>query len=373
MRVLITGANGFLAKNLRSYLELRGDIEILPHTRDSSREELRNFVEQADFIFHLAGSNRPLDENEFVVDNFELTEQIISILRELARQTPLLVTSSAQAELDNPYGRSKLAAEKAALAWRDESHAPVMIYRLPGVFGKWCRPNYNSVVATFCYNLTHGLPLQVSNPTHELTLVYVDDVVAQFESHLKVLPPQNGPVYFKVPRNFTLSLDELRQRLEAINEIRGSLVVPGTDDVLNKFLYATYISYLDTDQFAYDLDKSVDQRGWLAEFVKSESFGQVFVSKTKPGVSRGNHWHKTKIEKFLVVEGTAEITFRNKINEQDVICYRVNGDQARVLDIPVGYVHAITNIGDSDLLTIFWASEILDPNNPDTYFEAVAE
>lgn len=373
MRVLITGANGFIAKNLCSHLELRQGVEVLSQTRDTSDDELLGYVEQADFIFHLAGVNRPLDEDEFVSGNKGLTEQIIEALRKGNKRTPLLLTSSAQAELDNPYGRSKLAAEEAALAWRHESGADVAIYRLPGVFGKWCRPNYNSVVATFCYNLTHGLPLKVSNPEHLLNLVYIDDVVAEFGKHLEEFVPAHDGDFNEVPRQFSLTLGELRQRLESLHEIRESLVVPDTGDLLNKFLYATYISYFDTDQFAYDLNKSVDPRGWLAEFVKSETFGQIFISKTKPGISRGNHWHKTKIEKFLVVEGDAEITFRNKIDEQDVIRYRVNGDQARVLDIPVGYVHAITNVGETDLLTIFWASEILDKDNPDTFFEAVVE
>jgi len=373
MRVLLTGANGFIAKNLRSHLNLMEEVEVFEHTRATSNAELDNYVGNADFIFHLAGVNRPVEESEFAEGNTDLTERIVQSLRSSGKKTPLVLASSAQAELDNLYGRSKLAAEQLVLDWNKESGARISIYRLPGVFGKWCRPNYNSVVATFCYNLTHDLPLQVSDPAHRLTLAYIDDVVDDFAAQLHEQTSQREEAYCEVSRTFSLTLGELRDRLKALHAVRSTLVVPDTGDLLNKFLYATYISYLETDEFSYDLAKSVDSRGWLAEFVKSQHFGQIFISKTKPGISRGNHWHKTKIEKFLVVEGQAEITFRNKIDAQDVISYRVDGDQARVLDIPVGYVHAITNVGTTDLLTIFWASEILDKDHPDTFFEAVTE
>lgn len=373
MKVLITGANGFIAKNLRSHLELDDSFEILTLTREHSESELSELVGAADAIFHLAGVNRPESDDEFIAGNTELTERIIAALKESGSRAPLLVTSSAQATLDNPYGRSKLSAENAVLEWHESSGAPALIYRLPGVFGKWSRPNYNSVVATFCHNLAQGLPLEVSNPDHLLKLVYIDDVVAEFAGMLQTAPDLLDSGFHEVPRTFELTLAELKARLEAIHAIRSSLVVPDVGDLLNKFLYATYTSFLSEDAFAYELKKSTDARGWLSEFVKSEHFGQIFVSKTKPGISRGNHWHKTKIEKFLVVAGEGEISFRNKIDEQDIIRFRVSGDDARVLDIPVGYVHAITNVGESDLVTIFWASEILDPNNPDTFFEAVVE
>lgn len=375
MRVLITGAGGFIAKNLRSHFEIEGRVQVLTQTRETSDRELSELVQQADFIFHIAGVNRPETEKEFSLGNTALTESIIATLREHDLRTPLLLTSSTQAELDNPYGRSKASAEQAVIEWHEQTHAPVFIYRLPGVFGKWSRPNYNSVVATFCYNLAHGLPLRVSNPNHLLTLTYIDDVVAEFASLLETIPTSEAgsDVFCEISRTFSLTLGELRQRLEALHAIRDTLVVPDVGDLLNKFLYATYISYLDQNDFVYNLTKSTDERGWLAEFVKSESFGQIFISKTKPGITRGNHWHKTKIEKFLVVEGEGEIAFRNKIDAQDIIRFRVSGDDARVLDIPTGYVHSITNVGDTDLLTIFWASEILDKDHPDTFFEPVAQ
>lgn len=369
MKVLVTGSEGFIGKNLCASLQLRDDIELLKFNRDSSKDSLAEYVLQADFIFHVAGVNRPETDKEFKVVNTQLTEKIISILRSGKRTTPLLITSSAQAILDNAYGKSKLAAEGTALSWHEESGAPIIIYRLPGIFGKWSRPNYNSVVATFCNNIAHDLPIEISNPDHILTLAYIDDVVADFISHFD--NSQTSTNYFDVKRVFKVSLRELSERIYAIKNIRSDLIVPDLSDPLNKYLYATYTSYLDTDNFSYELTKNSDDRGWLAEFIKSKNFGQVFISKTKPGISRGDHWHKTKIEKFLVVEGEANIIFRNKINNQEVISYRVSGDEMRVIDIPVGYVHSIKNTGNTDLITIFWANELLDKENTDTYYEKV--
>lgn len=370
MNILVTGAQGFIGKNLCSHLRLLEDTTILEFTRDNSLDDLSKYIDSADFIFHIAGVNRPKNESEFKEHNTQLTEEIIRLLDEKGKKTPILVTSSAQATMDNPYGLSKRAAEDALLTWHKKSEAPVFIYRLPGVFGKWCRPNYNSVVATFCNNIANGLPIEISDPTHTITLTYIDDVVKDFAQHLS--PNHVSESGFKeVSRTFDVSLGELSQRIQAIHDIRTSLIIPNLEDLLNKFLYATYISYLPTDAFSYNLTKNSDNRGWLAEFVKSQQFGQVFISKTKPGISRGDHWHKTKIEKFLVVEGEAEISFRKKIDSQEVIRYRVTGDDMEVLDIPTGYVHKIENVGSTDLVTIFWANELLDKENPDTYYEPV--
>ncbi|GAA1328784.1 capsular polysaccharide biosynthesis protein CapF [Nonlabens tegetincola] len=352
-------------------MALREDVEVLTFTRDTPESELDGMVSAADFVFHLAGVNRPPVEKDFIDGNVGLTERLAASLEASKRPTPLLVTSSTQAALDNPYGRSKRQAEEIALSSGRERGAPVFVYRLPGVFGKWSKPNYNSVVATFCHNLVLGLPLEVHEPEHQLNLAYVDDVIGDFIQVLDsdLFVATQG--FREVSRTFTVSLGDLRDRLESLHAMRDSLQVPALGDDLNRFLYATYTSYFEEDGFGYSLGKSVDDRGWLAEFVKSDAFGQIFVSKTRPGVTRGNHWHKTKIEKFLVVSGDAEITFRNKLNDSDVIRYVVNGDEARVLDIPAGYVHAITNTGSNDLVTIFWASEIFDPKSPDTFFEAV--
>lgn len=368
--VLVTGASGFIGKNLCSQLELQEGITVRRFTRDSSQEELITLIMEADFIFHLAGVNRPKDESELTTSNQVLTEQIIEVLRKANKKTPILLTSSIQAELDNPYGRSKVAAENALTAWYKETQSPVYIYRLPGVFGKWCKPNYNSVVATFCYNIANSLPIQISDPNHKITLAYIDDIVDEF---IKRLDDNSSTTdhFYTIPQTFDVSLANLKDRITSLHDIRSTLIIPNLEDTLNKYLYATYISYLQTDDFSYELGTNADNRGWLAEFIKSRQFGQIFISKTKPGISRGDHWHHTKIEKFLVVEGEGEISFRNKINGQDIINYRVNGDKPTVLDIPTGYVHSIKNIGDTDLITIFWANEVLDKEHPDTYYEKV--
>lgn len=372
MKVLVTGSSGFIGKNLCSDLLLRDDVEILTFGHDQSVDELSGLVLSADFVFHLAGVNRPKDESEFTSENTGLTEKIVSILRSENKKTPLLITSSTQAELGNPYGKSKLAAEQAVFEWHNESEAPVYVYRLPGVFGKWCRPNYNSVVATFCHNIANDLPITITDPSHAITLAYIDDVVETFTSLLDQ-PSADYSNIQQIARTFHVTLKELSDRIHVLHDIRANLVIPDLSDPLNKFLYATYVSYLPTTDFAYSLTKNSDDRGYLAEFIKSHQFGQIFVSSTKPGISRGDHWHQTKIEKFFVVSGEAEITFRNKIDSQDIIRYKVSGDEMKVVDIPTGYVHAITNIGTVDLITIFWANEVLDKSHPDTHYEKVED
>lgn len=372
MKVLVTGASGFIGKNLCSGLLLRDDIEIITFTRNESLDELSSLVLEADFIYHVAGVNRPKDDGEFTEGNTTLTEKIIDTLRSSNKKTPLLITSSTQADRDNAYGKSKLAAENTVFKWHEDTGAPVYVYRLPGIFGKWCRPNYNSVVATFCNNIANELPIEISDPSHVVTLAYIDDVIDTFLAHLDADEIDHNSIQ-TIDRTFEISLGDLSDRIHMIHAIRSSLIVPNLNDLLNKFLYATYISYLPTDSFSYQLTKNSDERGYLAEFIKSHEFGQIFISKTKPGISRGDHWHKTKIEKFFVISGSAEITFRNKIDSQEIIRYEVSGDEMRVVDIPVGYVHAIKNVGDTDLITIFWANEILDKKHPDTHYEKVEE
>jgi UDP-2-acetamido-2,6-beta-L-arabino-hexul-4-ose reductase len=370
--VLVTGASGFIGRNLSAQLRLKDDVEVLTFTRENNLDDLKNAIEKADFIFHIAGVNRPENESEFKTDNTDLTEGIISLLRDSNKKTPLLITSSTQATLDNPYGNSKRAAEEAVFAWHKESDAPVYVYQLPGVFGKWSRPNYNTVVATFCYNIANDVPVTISDPNHAITLVYIDDVVETFMQLIDAGDADYTSVQ-TIERTFEVTLGELKDRIQTIHDIRTDLIIPNLKDILNKFLYATYISYLAHDDFSYTLQKNSDQRGWLSEFVKSEYAGQIFISKTKPGISRGDHWHHTKIEKFLVVSGEAEITFRDKRDDsKEIIRYKVEGDEMKVLDIPVGYVHAIKNIGTTDLVTLFWANELLDKTHPDTFYEKVS-
>lgn len=371
--ILVTGANGFIGKNLCATLGLRDNVRVIKYTRKNLPEELPHLVKQSDFIFHIAGVNRPKDESEFEKGNTDLTRHILDAIRDADKKIPILVTSSIHAAQDTPYGKSKHKAEDLVFKWSEETDNAAYVYRLPGVFGKWSRPNYNSVVATFCYNIAHDLPVTVSDPSVTLTLAYIDDVVLEFIKRFDESPAKMTQQFYDIPSTHTVNLGDLKDRIEKIHQIRSTLIVPNLEDTLNKHLYSTYISYLDTDNFSYTLQTNTDDRGWLAEFIKSNQFGQIFVSKTKPGVSRGNHWHHSKIEKFLVIEGTGMISFRNKVDGNDIINYEISGDLLTVVDIPTGYVHSITNTGDTDLITLFWANEILDKAHPDTYFENVKD
>lgn len=365
--VLVTGASGFIGKNLCVQLEQNKELTILRFDRKSTTDDLKKLITKADFVFHLAGVNRPKDESDFNVGNRDLTDTVITLIKETGRKIPILITSSTQAELENPYGKSKKAAEKAVADFGKLTDTPTYIYRLPNVFGKWCKPNYNSVVATFCHNISHDLDITINDPNAVLTLVYIDDVVKDFLLAMDGTKTVADDGFCHIPREFTITLQSLADKLNAFKKIPESLIVPDLKDTFDRFLYATYLSYFDQKKFGYNLDMKSDQRGWLAEIIKSEHSGQTLVSRTKPGFTRGNHWHHTKIEKFLVIEGQAEIIF-NDLNSGQTFTYKVNGEELRVIDIPVGYVHSIKNVGETDLLTIIWADEIFDPENPDTYY-----
>ncbi|MDJ0304945.1 NAD-dependent epimerase/dehydratase family protein [Dehalobacter sp.] len=364
-KVLVTGANGFIGGNLIT--ALNGNAEILKYDIENTLEELKAFVREADFIFHLAGVNRPLEVSEFNAGNKGFTELILEILKDNDLNTPVLMTSSTQAVLDNPYGQSKKDAESLMFEYSAQTGAQVFVYRLPNVFGKWCRPNYNSVVATWCYNVSHGLPIQINNPDTELNLVYIDDVIQEFIGALNGSASRIDTGFCFISRTFSTTLRQLADMLNTFKESRNSLIMPSLEGDFERFLYATYLSYLAKDDFCYDLEMKEDQRGWLAEFFKSPSMGQIFISRTKPGITRGNHWHHTKVEKFLVIEGEAVIRFR-QISGQEVIEYNVSGDRLQVLDIPPGYTHSIQNVGNTDVLTLFWADEIFNQERPDTFY-----
>jgi UDP-2-acetamido-2,6-beta-L-arabino-hexul-4-ose reductase len=368
--VLVTGASGFIGKNLCAQLEQEADVTILRFEKDDTADDLRKALDQVDFVFHLAGANRPKDETEFDRVNRGLTEDILSMIKESGRKTPILLTSSVQAKLDNPYGRSKKAAEDTITSWAKSTGVPIYIYRLPNVFGKWCRPNYNSVVATFCHNIANNIDITISSPANNLTLVYIDDVVEEFIKALRGKTKTSSDGFCHISRDFTVTLEELAAKIYAFKNSRESLLMPNLENMFDRFLYATYTSYLDKRDFSYQLNTKEDNRGWLAEFIKSEQFGQVFVSRTKPGITRGNHWHHTKIEKFLVVEGEADICFRN-LDSTEKLTYKVSGTKPEVIDIPAGYVHAIKNTGTTELITLFWADEIFNPARPDTHYMEV--
>lgn len=369
MKILVTGANGFIGKNLIAELRNQGYEEIQLFTRANQLSELKGMTADCDFVFHLAGVNRPKEESEFEEGNAVLVEALVKALEHNQNTCPVLMTSSSQAELDNPYGESKRRGEQILFGHRQRSGASVYIYRLPNVFGKWCKPFYNSVVATFCHQIARGEALQISDPDKMMTLVYIDDVIKEFLRALKGAPEINGQ-YCMVTTLHQISLGRLADKLIAYGKNRETLIMPALYTDLDKALYGTFLHYLPQDKFSYPLKKNEDNRGWLAEFIKSEEMGQVFVSRTKPGITRGNHWHHTKVEKFLVIQGQGVVRFRDIFTEE-VIEYRVDGEQPEVVDIPVGYTHSIVNVGDGDMITLFWASEMLHPERPDTYYVEV--
>ncbi|MHB8439302.1 MAG: polysaccharide biosynthesis C-terminal domain-containing protein [Acidimicrobiales bacterium] len=367
--ILVTGADGFIGKNLLAELSLDPELDTRVYTRSNTISDLPRLVAGVDFVFHLAGVNRPTDEAEFNLGNLRLTEALIASMETTANNVPVLFSSSTQAALDTPYGRSKAAAEAALFEWAERTNTPVFVYRLPGVFGKWARPNYNSVVATFCHNIARGLPVRVDDPLKELTLIYIDDVVRAFCARSTDRRPGKCR-YEPLPQTHTMTLGALLDRVQRFADIPTTLVVPDFASDVDKHLFATFTSYLPPERFGYALDMKRDARGWLTEVIKSQPFGQIFVSRTKPGVSRGNHWHHSKIEKFVVISGSADIKFRNLFTDE-VITYGATGEDLHVFDMPAGYVHSITNSGEDDLITLFWADEIFDPQRPDTYSQEV--
>ena len=363
MKVAITGAHGFIGRNLAVALSRQG-VDVAAVGRRDGRDEWAAAVRSAAVVFHLAGVNRPQHESEFTTGNVESLAMLFATI-ERAGSSPLVVlASSTQAAEDNPYGRSKAAAERALGEWVSRTGGRAIVYRLPGVFGKWCRPNYNSVVATFCHSIARDLPIQISDPARVIDLVHVDDVVASFRRDLE--HSSTGISQRAVTPTFRISLGDLAGRLQAFRASRQSLLVADMDDALTRRLLGTYVSYLPPDDLVYGLQVRTDARGALAELLKAPSFGQIFVSRTLPGVTRGNHYHDLKVEKFCVLEGEAIIRFRS-VTGTDVTEHRVSGRDFRVVDIPPGMAHHIENVGQSEMIVLFWANEVFDPARPDTY------
>jgi UDP-2-acetamido-2,6-beta-L-arabino-hexul-4-ose reductase len=364
MNVLVTGARGFIGRNLTAHMRAREDCAVTLFDVENSPGDLRAGLETADIVYHLAGVNRPRITEEFETGNAGLTRDICQTLRDLGRTPVIVMSSSVQAELENPYGVSKRHAEDELRQFAAQSGAQVCIYRLKNVFGKWCRPNYNSAVATFCHNIANDLPIQISDPSRELELVYVDDVVKAFLAELPIHAGANG--HCDIP-SFKLTLGDLAGRVQSFHDMRTNLRTPDFAVRFNQQLYATYLSYVPDEARRQQLEIKSDHRGGLAEFIKSNNFGQIFISRTRPGITRGNHYHHTKTEKFFVVGGEGIIRMR-QIETSEVLEYRVCGGAFQVIDIPPGYTHSIENIGSGDMVTLFWASEIFDPDRPDTYF-----
>lgn len=367
--VLVTGSAGFVGKNLIAWLRLREDVTLTTFDIEDDYSVLKEGLNKVDFVFHLAGVNRPLNDEEFSTGNAGLTEEIVGILQKQSRMVSIVLCSSTQAALDNQYGVSKRQAEEAVFTYGKETGSPVFVYRLPNLFGKWCRPNYNSAVATFCHNLANDLPIQLNDPNVTMTLAYIDDVVSSFIASLD----GNAVVregFALVEPVHTIKLGAIVDLLQGFRSSRLDLSLPDMSDPLTKKLYSTYLSYLPTDQFSYPLKMKVDERGSFTEFIKTPDRGQVSVNVAKPGITKGNHWHNTKNEKFLVVSGQGVIRFR-KIGSDEIVEYTVSGDKLEVVDIPTGYTHNISNTGNSDLVTVMWVTEAFDPENPDTIFEPI--
>lgn len=363
MNILITGASGFIAKNLIVSLKRNDQHEIIEFSRDSSSSELKEGVEKADFIFHLAGVNRPKNEEEFKQGNSDLTLQLCDLVKSTGKNIPIIYTSSIQAEQDNPYGKSKLIAETHLTTLHNDTGNSIYIYRLPNVFGKWCKPNYNSVVATFCHNIANDLPIQINNPEAEVNLVHIGAVVTSFLDTLSNLP--KNTLHIDVESTFKITLGELAETLYSYKKSRETLVTEPVGDGFNRVLYATYISYIKPEDFSYSVVKHEDPRGMFVEMLKTKDSGQFSFFTAHPGITRGGHYHHCKTEKFLVIKGKARFGFRHIVTDE-VSELITNGDKPEIVETVPGWSHDITNIGDEELIVMLWANENFDPKAPDT-------
>ncbi len=382
MKILVTGAHGFVGKNLCAALyniadgkdKTRGidsDITVLEYDIDTDKTLLDKYCKECDFVFHLAGVNRPQNTEEFMQGNFGFTSTLLETLKKYNNTCPVMISSSIQAALDNPYGLSKKAGEALLFSYAKETGAKVLVYRLPNVFGKWCRPNYNSAVATFCNNIANDLPIQVNDRSVNMTLVYIDDVVDELINSLKGNENKDGE-YCKIPVEHKITLGEIVDLIYSFKNQPNDLIMPEIPlGSFAKKLYSTYLSYLPKEKVAFPLKMNIDARGSFTELIKSEKCGQVSVNISAPGITKGQHWHNTKWEFFIVVSGKGLIQQR-KIGTDEVLEFYVSGDKIEAVHMLPGYTHNIINLSDTEnLVTVMWANESFDPNKPDTFFEEV--
>lgn len=381
MNILVTGAQGFVGRNLCSQLrniaESKAcwykvpseDFMVMEYDMDNTPKELNEFCERADFVFNLAGVNRPKDQKDFMTGNFGFTTSLLNTLKKFKNTCPVMISSSIQAEYDNPYGESKRASERLLFDYSNKTGAKVLVYRFPNLFGKWCRPNYNSVVATFCNNIANGLPIQVNDPLVVMHLVYIDDVVDELIAGLTGDEHYEGQ-FCRVPVEYEITLGGIVDIIKSFRNYRNTLDVPNVGNSLVKKLYSTYLSYLPESEMSYPLKMNVDERGSFTEIFRTSERGQFSINISKPGVTKGQHWHHSKTEKFCVVSGDGLIQLRN-INEPNssVIEKYVSGNKLEIVDIPTGYIHNLVNIGTTDMITLIWCSECFDPLHSETYFD----
>ena len=384
MNILVTGANGFVGRNLVSQLENIGsgkarnyaiageELHVLCYDVDSDPAALEEYCRRADFVFNLAGVNRPEDPSEFMKGNFGFASLLLDTLKKCGNACPVMISSSTQAALDNPYGESKRAGEELLFEYGRETGAKALVYRFPNVFGKWCRPNYNSAVATFCNNIAHGLPIRVNDPSVVMHLVYIDDVVDELIGALSGDEHRAG-AFCEVPVVHEITLGGIVDLLYSFRDMQQDLEVPDLGDAFAKKLYSTYLSYLPKERFCYPLKMNVDNRGSFTEIIRTPDRGQFSVNISKPGITKGEHWHHTKNEKFVVVSGHGLVQLR-KIGTDEVINFEVCGEKMEVVEMIPGYTHNIINLSDTeDLVTFMWANEAFNPERPDTYFEPVEQ
>lgn len=365
MRILITGSDGFIGKNLIVSLEelKEKNIEILKFSRNNSLKELKDLIKISDFIFHLAGENRPKDETLFYKTNCKLTEIICSYIKETDRQIPLVFSSSTQAKKNNAYGKSKLEAEEILKNLANTNGSSIAIYRLPGVFGKWSKPDYNSVVSTFCYNIANNKPISINDPDFEINLVYIDDVIKSFVKLIEIQP--KSLEYYSVNPEYSTTLGDLANQIKEFKNSRVNLITEKVGTGITRALYSTYISYLPTKDFAYPLKENRDERGVFVEMLKTKDSGQFSFFTAHPGIVRGGHYHHTKTEKFLVIKGKALFGFRNIVTNEK-FKLEVSSDLLQVVETIPGWSHDIKNIGSDEMLVMLWANEVFDQENPDT-------
>jgi len=370
MKVLVTGSDGFIGQNLVAHLREGNEFEILPYTRSCGESALRRLVADSDFIFHLAGVNRPQEVSEFAAGNADLTRRLAGLVTESGRQVPVVFTSSVQAHLDNPYGRSKRAAEDALLAHAAATSVPVYIYRLPNVFGKWCRPNYNSAVATFCHNIARDLSITINDSTAPMSLVYIDDLIEEYTQVLQYHCAGGGaslPGPFReVAPIYATTVGKLADRIRSFKESRASLTTERVGTGFLRALYSTYLSYLPPKSFAYSIPKHVDPRGEFVEVLKTPDCGQFSFFTAHPGMTRGGHYHHSKNEKFLVIRGRAKFRFRQIVSGETAEI-ETSGDAPQIVETAPGWSHDITNIGDTEMIVMLWANELFDRSRPDTF------
>ena len=384
MRILVTGAKGFVGQNLCASLENIRDGKDKTHPGitvsaiyqcdiDTPKDDLLEYCRNADFVFNLAGVNRPETPDEFMQGNFGFASLLLDTLKAFGNNCPVMNSSSIQAERDNDYGKSKKAGEDLFFAYGEETGAKVYVYRLPNLFGKWCRPNYNSVIATFCHNIANDLPITVNDPSISLTLAYIDDVVEELLSALEGKPTISGR-FCQVPVTHTVTLGEIAEWLEIFAKQPQNLQIPAIPPhSFAKKLYSTYLSYLPKEKIAFPLKMNVDARGSFTELLKTQSHGQVSINISRPGITKGQHWHHTKWEFFIVVSGHGLIQMR-KVGSDEVLNFEVSGEEIQAVHMLPGYTHNIINLSQTEnLVTVMWANESFDPAHPDTFFLPVEE